>query len=153
MFNQASLFNKRSITYRLALPTPLPTFDENVRISTVIQDMFMSEIAYTSFSVDRVSGYPVMDVQYTEGQGDIMVSGAETGGAFTASHDGTILARIKGERNKMFIEKLGPDGNIIGRMTMDIPGDVKVEHAITDHDLVRESVRYFNFLHENIKKQ
>lgn len=142
IFNQASLFNKRSIDYRVEIG--LPTFDKNVRISTVFQDMFLSEIAFTTMSVERVSGMPLMDIQVMEGQGDIMVSGTQTGGLIISTYDGTVLSRVKGDRTEMFIET--EDGK--GRMKVKIPPEIHKEHAITDEDLIIKSIEYFKKLHD-----
>ncbi len=142
IFNQASLFNKRSIDYRVEIG--LPTFDDNVRISTVFQDMFLSEIAFTAMTVERVSGRPLMDIQVMEGQGDIMVSGTQTGGLIISTYDGKVLSRVKGDRTEMFMET--PDGK--GRMKIKIPKEIRDEHAITDEDLIIKSIEYFKRLHD-----
>lgn len=142
IFNQASLFNKRAVDYRFDFG--LPTFDEHVEISTLFQEMFLSGISFIGFSVDRETGFPVMTLSATEGQGEMLVSGRETGSQFFMMYDGEPLNRKRGLRSHMIVET--PDG--LGKIEVEIPDDVKQEFSITDKEVIRKIADYFRSLHE-----
>jgi|GEM_PF-2506971 len=142
VFNQASLFNKRAIEYRSQLN--LPTFDKSVEISTLFQEMFLSQISWIGFSVDRESGFPLMTLSATEGQGELLVSGQETGDKNRMMHNGQNLDRVRGARAEMIIET--PDG--LGKMRVEIPEEQRNEFVITDKKLLSNIARYFKSLHD-----
>ncbi|MDD3375411.1 MAG: PEP/pyruvate-binding domain-containing protein [Candidatus Omnitrophica bacterium] len=142
IFNQASLFNKRAIDYRFE--HGLPTFDEHAEISTLLQEMFLSQISFIGFSLDRETGFPVMSLSATEGQGEKLVSGDETGSKFFMEYDGTLLLRAKGKREKMVVETAGG----LGKQEIDIPDNLKSEFVITDFVLAEKTAFYFKVLHD-----
>lgn len=142
IFNQASLFNKRAIDYRF--DQGLPTFDEDVEISTLFQMMFLSELSYIAFSVDRDTGFPSISSSFTEGQGESLVSGAESGSKFILTYDGKLLVRDRGDRRFMIVETA--EG--LGKQKLPIPERKRKEFAITDQKLLSNASAYFKILHD-----
>ncbi len=143
VFNQASLFNKRAIDYRF--DQGLPTFDENIQISTLFQVMFLSEESFIAFSVDRETGFPSISMNATEGQGELLVSGQESGSKYIVTHDGkTVLVRQKGDRTWKVVETA--DGR--GKKKVRLDDGEKREFSITDGQVVTDAARYFRHLHD-----
>jgi phosphoenolpyruvate synthase/pyruvate phosphate dikinase len=142
IFNQASLFNKRAIDYRAE--QGLPTFDEHVEISTLFQQMFLSEKSYIGFSVDRESGAPLISMSITEGQGELLVAGRENGSKFITTYDGTLLVRQKGDRRFQVVETR----DSFNKQLIPIPERVRQEFAITDENVIKETAQYFKYLHD-----
>ncbi len=142
VFNQSSLFNKRAIDYRT--DHGIATFDEHAEVSTLFQQMFLSELSFISFSVDRETGYPAISISITEGQGELLVSGQESGSKYILSYDGTLLVRDRGDRKQMVVETA--DG--LGKVRRGIPDEVRREYSVTDRSVLERSTAYFKGLHD-----
>jgi len=139
VFNQASLFNKRAIDYRF--DQGLPTFDNTVEISTLFQRMFLSKLSFIAFSVDRGTGFPSMSMNIHEGQGEMLVSGQESGSKYVVSRDGeVIILREKGERNLKVIET----ENRIGKQKVRLTPAERAEFSVTDPELIKAAAGYFS---------
>jgi len=133
VFNQASLFNKRAIDYRLDLD--LKTFDDQVEISTLFQEMFLSELSYIGFSIIRGVGFPAIAMDIHEGQGEKLVSGQESGSKFISSLDGEIIiVREKGDRKTKIVET--EDG--LGKVERRLAPQEADEFSTTDQFLVKD---------------
>lgn len=78
--NQRSLFNERSIDYRLEMRIPI--FTKKAAMSSLFQQMALSEFGFVAFSVNRASGYPEIEGEIIEGQTNPLVSGNGTGDLF-----------------------------------------------------------------------
>ncbi len=84
--NQRSLFNERSIAYRLE--KNIPIFTNKAAMSSLFQQMFLSEYGFVAFSVNRVSGFPENQIEIIEGQANALVSGFGTGALVFVAHEG-----------------------------------------------------------------
>ncbi len=78
--NQRSLFNERSIEYRLEMKIPI--FTDKAAMSSLFQQMALTEYGFVAFSVNRASGYPEIEGEIIEGQTNPLVSGDGTGDLF-----------------------------------------------------------------------
>lgn len=84
--NQRSLFNERSIAYRLEMG--MPVFTEDAAMSSLFQQMGLTEYGFVAFSVNRASGYPENQIELIEGQINPLVDGSGTGDLIFVEHEG-----------------------------------------------------------------
>jgi phosphoenolpyruvate synthase/pyruvate phosphate dikinase len=105
--NQRSLFNERSIEYRLE--KNIPIFTKKAAMSSLFQQMALTEYGFVAFSVNRVSGYPENQIEIIEGQINALVSGFATGDLVFVAHEG---------QKRLRRYKIPEDG----RQTLHLPG-------------------------------
>ncbi len=105
--NQRSLFNERSIDYRLE--KNIPVFTKKAAMSSLFQQMALLEFGFVAFSVNRVSGWPENQVEMIPGMPNALVSGFATGGLYFLGHEG---------RKPLRRAKEPEDGNV----TWHLPG-------------------------------
>lgn len=106
VFNQASIFNKRALRYRL--DKGLAVYDDNIKMNTMFQELFSGEVFFQTLTVDRVTGYPEIIMTATKKEGANLVSGKVTGSQFVASMKGEILSMDQTEdagKNTARVEK------------------------------------------------
>lgn len=84
--NQRSLFNERSIDYRLE--KNIPVFTEKAAMSSLFQQMALLEFGFVAFSVNRVSGWPENQIEMIPGMPNALVSGTATGALIFVGHEG-----------------------------------------------------------------
>ncbi len=85
--NQRSLFNERSIEYRLEMKIPI--FTEKAAMSSLFQQMALTEFGFVAFSVNRASGYAEIEGEIIKGQTNPLVSGNGTGDLFYVELQGS----------------------------------------------------------------
>ena len=143
VFVMASLFNKRATIYRVEMGMSI--FDENVMISILFQKMFLSEFSFIGMTVDKNTGAPQVSISASEGQGEIIVSGTESGSKFNVRFDqtcGVMLVKLRGDRKAALVET--EDGK--GVRIIYLTDEQRQEFALTDRQLVLESSRYIQSL-------
>jgi len=72
--NQRSLFNFRSIDYRLQQTPPLPIYSEDVEMSSLFQQMGFFDIGIVGFGVNRNTGVMQVDMGLIEGATNTIVA-------------------------------------------------------------------------------
>jgi len=144
-FNLASKYTKRAIIYAHKV-SDQPIFTADDKISTVSQSMVEAEnpdeepaFALTVFSVDQGTGFPIIKIQMTEGQGDIQVAGVGDGDTLFASYSGNDLGHLRGDRTKMFVNTK----DHTGRVMVDIPDHIRQHFVNNDEALLRQVVEYY----------
>ncbi len=90
--NQRSLFNARSIDYRLRQNPPLPVYSNEVKMSSLFQLMGVFDIGTVGFGVNRATGMPEITMGLIEGATNAIVSNTGT--------PDNIFINLKGEVNK-----------------------------------------------------
>ena len=76
--NQRSLFNFRSIDYRLQQTPPLPIYSEDVEMSSLFQQMGFFDIGIVGFGVNRNTGVMQVDMGLVEGATNTIVANKST---------------------------------------------------------------------------
>ncbi|MDP2946189.1 MAG: PEP/pyruvate-binding domain-containing protein, partial [bacterium] len=84
--NQRSLFNARSIVYRL--DNNIPVFTDEVEMSSIFQEQANTEFGYVAFGVNRATGYPEIQIEVIEGQTNPLVDGTGTGDLVFVGYSG-----------------------------------------------------------------
>ena len=76
--NQRSLFNFRSIDYRLQQTPPLPIYSEDVEMSSLFQQMGFFDIGIVGFGVNRNTGVRQLEMGLVEGATNTIVANKST---------------------------------------------------------------------------
>ncbi|MBU1998778.1 MAG: PEP/pyruvate-binding domain-containing protein, partial [Candidatus Omnitrophica bacterium] len=144
--NQRSLFNTRSIEYRLE--NNIPVFTDQVEMSSIFQEQANTEFGYVAFGVNRATGYPEIQIELIEGQTNPLVDGSGTGDLVFVGYSGRDRFRaiqVPESRKTMHVPNIfGKAIQVEGEtrkggvISIDFPEELKGVPAITDEELLTQ---------------
>ncbi len=144
--NQRSLFNMRSIEYRLE--NNIPVFTDQVEMSSIFQEQANTEFGYVAFGVNRATGYPEIQMEIIEGQTNPLVDGSGTGDLVFVGYSGRDRFRaiqVPESRKTMHVPNIfGKAIQVEGEtrkggvISIDFPEELKGIPAITDDELLTQ---------------
>jgi len=146
--NQRSLFNGRSIEYRLE--KEIPVFTDEVEMSSVFQEQANTEYGFVAFGVDKATGYSgVVQLEVIEGQTNPLVDGSGTGDLVFISQYGqdqfhSIKVPDDGRQAIHLPNMFGAQAEVAGEIrkggvvSIKFPDELKGKPAISDMALLAQ---------------
>jgi phosphoenolpyruvate synthase/pyruvate phosphate dikinase len=140
--NQRSLFNARSIDYRVR--NNIPVYTDDVQMSTLFQQMGVFDLGYVFFGNNRVTGQHTLTAGIVEGSPNAIVSNAATTDSLELDFRGIPIkygtaatGRKQWHAPNPWNEKIEEGGrSIIGPIKLDFPNSLNGIPAITDEILL-----------------
>ncbi|MBM3254313.1 MAG: hypothetical protein FJZ16_08680, partial [Candidatus Omnitrophica bacterium] len=144
--NQRSLFNVRSIEYRLE--KNIPVFTDEVEMSSMFQKQADTEFGYVAFGVNKSTGWPEVQIELIEGQTNPLVDGTGTGDLIFVSYFGKDPLRaikVPASRETLHLPNIfGKDVAVEGEIkkggviSVKFPKELEGMPAITDLELLSQ---------------
>lgn len=142
--NQRSLFNFRSIDYRLQQTPPLPIYSEDVEMSSLFQQMGFFDIGIVGFGVNRNTGVRQLEMGLVEGATNTIVANKSTpDNAYVRFKGELVDYKISDNRRtwevpnvlglKRLVEGEEKKG---GTIELEFPKELEGKPVTTDNDLL-----------------